>query len=157
MPDAIELLKEQHAEVAALLAQIERARGAALRRSIFRSIDAALRTHSAIEERIFYPAFRERGRSDWQSEKVAEALHEHDEIKSALEALERTGATEDAFKQKLQSLKSAVQRHVNEEESGMLKQARGLFTREELDDLAFRMEQAAAQTSPVYEMASVPR
>jgi Hemerythrin HHE cation binding domain len=152
MSDVIGLLKNQHAEVTGLFMQIERAADPVLRYHIFRTIDASLRTHSAIEEQIFYPAFRQRARSREQVGEVTDALHEHDRVKTLLAQLERTSPESSAFKTQLASLKDAVQQHVVEEEHGMLKQAQRLFTLEELEDLATRMEHAAMHVSPVYEM-----
>jgi hemerythrin superfamily protein len=153
MSDAVDLLKEQHAEVTALFMQIERASDPALRYRIFRTIDTSLRTHATIEEKIFYPAFRERARHRLEVEEVNKALHDHDQVKAMLGQLERTSPESAGFRMQLASLKAAVQQHVIEEETGMLKQARRIFTPPQLEDLAFRMEQAATHASPVYEMA----
>jgi Hemerythrin HHE cation binding domain len=155
MSDAIHLLKTQHAAVTALFMQIERATDPRLRAQIFRTIDSQLRVHGAIEEKIFYPAFRERARSRMQADEVSEALQEHDQVKAFLAQLERTDPADERFKTHLASLKLRVQEHVYEEEHGMLKQARRLFSEEELEALGFRMEQTASLTSPVYEMAGI--
>jgi hemerythrin-like domain-containing protein len=156
MSDAVQLLKEQHTEVKALFKQIERVTDPVLRTQIFRTIDTNLRIHATIEEKIFYPAFRERAKNRTQSEEVSEALHEHDMVKSVLQELERTDASSESFKTKLASLKMLVEQHVHEEEHGMLKEARRLFSAVELQDLALRMEHAAVQASPVYEMTGPP-
>jgi hypothetical protein len=155
MSDAIDLLKEQHAEVTALLIQIQRAAHAMLREQIFRTIDTNLRIHSAIEEQIFYPAFRERVRNRKQADEVAEAYHEHDVVKSTLEEMERSDPGGQVFARKLLGLQRAVLHHVMEEEKAMLKQARRLFTQAELEALAHRMEMTAMVTSPVYQMGAV--
>ena len=154
MSDAIDLLKDQHAEVAALFMQIERTSDPGLRYRIFRTIDASLRTHATIEERIFYPAFRDRAHTREESAEVPKALHDHDQMKAMLAHLERTSPAGTEFKMQLASLKAAVQQHVIDEETGMLKQARRLFTTAQLEDLASRMERAGMHASPVYEMAT---
>ena len=153
MSDAVQLLKEQHAEVKALFKQIERVTDPVLRAQVFRTIDTNLRVHATVEEKIFYPAFQARAKNRTQSEEVAEAFHEHDMVKGVLQEIERTDPASESFKTKLASLKLLVEQHVHEEEHGMLKQARRLFSSAQLEDLALRMEQAGMQASPVYEMA----
>jgi len=153
MSDAVQLLKEQHAEVKALFKQIERVTDPVLRAQIFRTIDTNLRIHATVEEKIFYPAFREHAKNRSQSEEVGEALHEHDIVKGVLQEIERTDPSSESFKTKLASLKMLVEQHVHEEEHGMLKEARRLFRADELEDLALRMEHAGMQASPAYEMA----
>ncbi len=157
MASAIQLLKEQHAEVSALFQQIERAGDPRLRAQIFRTIDTSLRVHSTLEETLFYPAFKEHAKGRMQEEEVAEALHEHAEVKETLQRIEGISPASESFLSTVMKLKSLVLQHVAEEESGMLKQAPRLFTTRELDDLGFRMEHAAMHTSPVYEMSGKTR
>lgn len=156
MSDAVDLLKEQHAEVTALFMQIERATDPVLRSKIFRTIDASLRTHAVIEEQIFYPAFKKRAKNNAQAGEVSEALSEHQRVKDTLAELERGNAGSEQFARGMAVLKHLVQQHVLEEESGMLKQARRLFRPVELEELAHRMESAAMHASPVYDMAGSP-
>jgi hemerythrin superfamily protein len=153
MSDAIDALKEQHAEVTALFMQIDKASDPVLCAQIFRTLDAHLRTHSVLEEKIFYPQFRERAKNSRQVDEVAEALHDHDKVKTLLEQIERTDPAASDFKTKLASLKAAVVQHVLEEETGMLRQAYKLFTTAELEAMGLHMTQYAALASPVYEMA----
>lgn len=153
MSDAISVLKEQHRAVHALIMQLERATTPALRAQIFRTIDANLRIHSAIEEKIFYPEFREHARRDAQRQEVDENLHEHNEVKAALHDIEIADPADPSYMSKVQHLKRLVMRHVAEEETKMLREAHRLFTTLELQDLGYRMEKAAIVESPVYAMA----
>jgi hemerythrin superfamily protein len=153
MSDAISVLKEQHRAVHALIMQLERAQTPALRAHIFRSIDANLRIHAAIEEKIFYPAFREHAQKDAQRREVEQNLHEHDELKTALGEVERADPASPSYMNKVENVKRLVMEHVAEEELKMFRQAHRLFTSLELQDLGFRMEKAATMESPVYAMA----
>jgi hemerythrin superfamily protein len=154
MSDAVQLLEEQHAEASALLAKLERVSDPATYAQIFRTLDAKLRDHAAIEEKIFYPAFRERASGKLPDDENGEALKEQREIKSALAAVEQTSVTDYTFKAKVADLKNAVQHHVKEEEQTILPQALRLFSESELDDLGLRMRQLASINSPVYEMGT---
>jgi hypothetical protein len=153
MAQAIMVLREQHAEVNALFMKIERTGDPVLRAHIFRTIDAGLRIHSRIEEELFYPAFREHAANQGQRSEVSENIGEHDRVKRALHDLELTDPAGGEFWNRLQFLKSLVQHHVLEEEGRMFREAYRIFTPRELDDLGYRMEQAAMFASPVYEMA----
>ena len=73
-------------------------------------------------------------------------------MKSVLTDIERTAATEYTFKTKVAELKQLVREHVQEEEGGMLAQARRLFSQDELDEIGHRMMQLLSIHSPVYEV-----
>ena len=153
MSDAVQLLSEQHAEVTALFMKLDRLADPRTSLQVFRLIDGKLRDHATIEEQIFYPAFRERARNHMQEEEIAQALHEHSEMKAALAECERVHVGGDAFARHTAHLKQLVQEHVQEEERGILRQARRLFTQDQLDDLGSQMIKRASLHSSVYEMA----
>src|SRR5579884_4469965 len=98
MSNAVQLLEEQHAEATALFMKLERLTDPVTCAHIFRTLDAKLRDHTAIEEQVFYPAFREHARNDKQASEIAEALHEHNEVKLLLAAVEKLDPTGAAFK-----------------------------------------------------------
>jgi hemerythrin superfamily protein len=152
MSDAVQMLREQHAQVTALFMKLERLMEPRVCAEIFRTIDSRLRDHTAIEETIFYPAFRDRARERGRTE-IAEALHQHDEVKTLLGRIEQANVSEYTFKEKVGELRQAVERHVREEESLILPQAQRLFTEAELDDLGQRMMQLASLHSSVYQLA----
>lgn len=152
MSDAVQLLREQHAEVTALFMKLGRLGNPRTCAEIFRTIDARLRDHTVIEETIFYPAFRERARDRGRTE-IAQALHEHDEVKALLGKIEQASAAEYSFKHQVAELRRAVERHVLEEESLILPQAQRLFTEAELEDMAQRMTQLASLHSPAYQIS----
>lgn len=151
MSDAVQMLEEQHAEATALFMKLERLSDPVTCAQVFRTLDSRLRDHTALEEEIFYPAFRARDRSEGDRE-VREAVSEHDRVKSVLTDIENTSATDYTFKTKIAELKRLVQEHVQEEEGGMLARARRLFSQDELDEIGHRMMQLLSIHSPVYEV-----
>lgn len=153
MSNAVQMLEEQHAEASALFMKLERLTDPVTCAHIFRTLDAKLRDHTAIEEQVFYPAFRERARNRMQGDEIREAFHEHGEVKSMLTELEKLDPAGTSFKSKLAELKRAVAHHVREEERGILPQASRLFTESELDDIGLRMLQLTSLHSAVLEMA----
>ena len=156
MSNAVQLLEEQHAEALALFMKLDRLRDPVTRAQVFRTLDARLRDHAAIEERVFYPAFDERMRGGRTDGLVREARAEHAEMKSMLADLERTRTADSAFDGKLARLRQAVLDHVREEERHMLPQAARIFSESELDGLALRMAQLASLHSAVLEMEGSP-
>jgi hemerythrin superfamily protein len=152
MSDAVQMLEEQHAEATALFMKLERLSDPTTCAQIFRTLDSRLRDHTAIEEQIFYPAFRERAGTAEGPDEVREALSEHERVKSVLMDIEQTSPTDYTFKTKIAELRRLVQHHVQEEEHGMLPQARTLFSQDELDELGHRMVQLMSIHSPVYQI-----
>src|SRR5262245_18627366 len=105
---AIEMLKEQHREVAALFEKLEAAKSSAQRRQIFEAIADALAVHAAIEERHFYPAVKRKG----TEEMLQEAVEEHLEIKRAIAELLQMDAGDKSFQAQAMMLKDEVEQHV---------------------------------------------
>jgi hypothetical protein len=73
--DAIALLKGDHREVERLFGEFERTRSDDQKRQLAGQICLALRTHTTIEEEIFYPAFLE-ATGDTEIHHEAEIEHE---------------------------------------------------------------------------------
>ena len=78
MPNAITLLKADHAKVRKLLEQLERAQGASRRDDLLEKIAMEVEVHTQIEEEIFYPAFREARRTKEDGKLYFEAQTEHE-------------------------------------------------------------------------------
>lgn len=152
MSDAVQMLREQHAEVTALFMKLERLSSPRICAEIFRTIDSRLRDHTIVEATIFYPAFRERARERGRSE-ITDALHEHDQVKLLLHRLEQASPAQYTFKHQVAELRRAVEHHVLEEESTILPQAQRLFSEAELDEMAQRMTQLASTHSAAYQFA----
>lgn len=142
--DAITLLKKDHRGVEALLQQVQDlSEGAHVkRRELFEKIDKELRVHSKIEETIFYPALKQKAKSekdDGATEEVLEAYEEHANVKSMIEKLEATDASDETYEAKLRVLSELVKHHVHEEEHEMFKEAAELMDESELEQLGGRL------------------
>ena len=90
MPNAITLLKADHAKVRKLLEQLEKAQGAARRDDLLEKITTEVAVHTQIEEEIFYPAFREARRTKEDGKLYFEAQTEHGSVKHLLPDLQQT-------------------------------------------------------------------
>jgi len=116
--EAVEMLKADHQRVQSLFEDYETA-GGEDRIAIGEKIMKELEVHAAIEEEIFYPAFREKADKQGQ-DMVAEALEEHQSVKTALKELKAMDPEDDAFDSAFLDMMHDVEHHVGEEEGEML-------------------------------------
>lgn len=108
--DVLELLTSQHAEVDALIEQIEAGRGDA--DAAFLDLANKLAAHAAAEEKVFYPAVMAQD----TKELLQESVEEHLAIKRVLADMITMRLDDDAFRAKLSVLKEQVGHHAHEEE-----------------------------------------
>ena len=73
---------------------------------------------------------------------VAEALEEHQEVKTLLEEIEELGSESHDFGGKLQELMESVDHHVAEEEGEMFPKVREVFDETELEQLGKQLNSA---------------
>jgi len=140
--DAITLLKDDHKVLRALLGELEKStsRAAKKRTTLLAKIDSNLKAHSAIEEEIFYPAFKEAGQKSDDDKMYFEALEEHRAAGDlVLPDLLDTDPASETFSGRAKVLKELVEHHAGEEEKDMFPRAKKLLTREELRDLGEKM------------------
>lgn len=145
--DAIQLLKADHQKVKALLAELSEttARAVKKRADLLAEISLNLKAHTQIEEEIFYPAFKQAGEKE-EAKMYFEAMEEHRAAgELVLPDLLNTDTGSEKFSGRAKVLKELVEHHVKEEEEEMFKEAKKLFSREELNDLGARMEQRKSE------------
>ena len=133
--DAIELLTSDHNKVRGLFKEAQGLgdRATTSRRDLFDQIDEELTLHTQIEEKIVYPAFKERAKGSDQKDEVLEAYEEHAVAKRLIKELEKMEPTEESYKAKLQVLMEAVEHHADEEEKEMFPMMREVFKPAELE------------------------
>ena len=121
--DAIALLKADHRKVESLFEQYEGATGSSAKKKLAHQICTELKIHTAIEEEIFYPAFRGKIEDDT----LDEAYVEHDGAKVLINDIEASSPEDDFFDAKVHVLSEEIKHHVKEEEmpsEGMFAQCR---------------------------------
>jgi hemerythrin superfamily protein len=118
MPNAIQLLRQDHKRVQGLFKKAEGGKGAAQKRAA-EQVMLELDVHAQIEEEIFYPAVK---KAIEETDLIDEALQEHQEAKQLIAQLRKAqgqaqgnGAGEE-FEAKFSELVEAVTHHVEEEE-----------------------------------------
>lgn len=121
--DAIALLKADHRQVEEWFEQFESTRSSSRKSDLAQKICSALKTHTTIEEEIFYPAFLE---ASEEEDIHHEAEVEHDGAKKLIAEIEAAGPDDDYFDARVTVLSEMIKHHVREEEKrdGMFAKAR---------------------------------
>jgi len=136
--DAISLLKADHDKVKKMLDEGETTteRGVKTRTELLRTLKLELTVHERIEEEIFYPALKKHPKA---RDIVLEGYEEHHVVDEIMGELEATDVTDETWGAKFKVMKENIEHHIEEEEGEMFKNARQVFERQELEDLAARM------------------
>ena len=135
-PDAIELLKTDHANVKKAFKEFEKLdhEDTATMKELVAMVCAELKVNTTIEEEIFYPAVRE---AIDDEDLMNEAQVEHSSAKDLIRQLERMGVDDPLYAATFTVLGEYVNHHVEEEESEMFPQVRKLKL--DLDALGRKM------------------
>lgn len=136
--DAIELLEQQHQEVAELFEKYEKLGEGkrAEKERLFTRIADRLAAHAKIEELYFYPA----ANADPTEDLLLEAAEEHLAAKRVMADLLDLPPTDETFDAKVKVLKELVEHHVGEEEGELFPKVRKLTEKAALVDLGIQMK-----------------
>ncbi|MGJ9419595.1 hemerythrin domain-containing protein [Massilia sp. CMS3.1] len=139
--DAIELLTQQHREVAEMFERFENMtdRAKVSKKKLADEICNALIMHTTIEEEIYYPATR--AASDETEDMIDEAVVEHASAKDLIAQIMEMDPGDDLYDAKVKVLGELVEHHVEEEEEEMFPKTREL----KLDLKALGQEMQARQ------------
>ena len=148
--DAIALLKADHRQGEEWFEQFEGARSSSRKGELAAKICAALKTHTTIEEEIFYPAFLE---ATEEEDIHHEAEVEHEGAKKLIAEIEASEPDDDYYDARLKVLSEMIKHHVREEEkrAGMFAKARAARM-----DLATLGEQLAERKAQIEGGADEP-
>lgn len=145
--DAISLLKADHKVVKDLLQKLMTSseRSSKELDSILSQVQREVKTHSMIEEEIFYPAFKDSLRKKDDQKLYFEAKEEHHVVDMVLDETGQPAENEEALAAKCKVLKELVVQHIKEEERDMFPVAKKVMDKELLQDLGLRMEERKEQ------------
>jgi hypothetical protein len=137
--DAVQLLREDHAKVKKILEDLDSTteRGVKTREELFTKVKRELEVHESIEEEIFYPALKEHPKA---RDIVLEGYEEHHVVDMVMAEIVDLPYDDETWGAKCTVMKENVEHHIEEEEGDMFKQARQVFSNEELEDLGVRMQ-----------------
>jgi hemerythrin superfamily protein len=151
MPNATQLLRQDHKKVEVLFNKYEQGKNMDAKKRFAMQAMNELEVHAQVEEEIFYPAVK---KGIEESELVDEAVQEHQEAKSLIAELKkmqgRDDGAADEFESKFSNLMEAIQHHVEEEEGEMFPKVED----SELDLAELGSEMADRKKELMQEMAS---
>ena len=142
MPNAITMLKSDHATVKRLLRELAETSEKAVkqREMLVQQIEREVKMHAQIEEEVFYPAFKAATRGDEAQDLFYEAAEEHHVVDMVLPSLKSANPKSKEFTARASVLKELIEHHIKEEENQMFVQARQRFSEEQLRELGDMMQ-----------------
>jgi hemerythrin superfamily protein len=149
-PDAIALLKADHATVKDLFRRYKGLGDGALKSktNTMERIVRELSVHASVEEQVFYPDVK--SNVPGSKRLVDHGMAEHQELKETLVRLQRMRPDTPEFDTTMRKVISDVTDHVKEEETELFPKVRKAMSKQELTDMAALMRTAkkAAPTRP---------
>ena len=144
-PDAIALLEADHRRMEDLLKQGEKTTDRAVkgRRELLKTLTAELKAHELIEEKILYPALKDHLDA---RDIVLEGYQEHHVADILVKELHELARDDEKWGAKFKVLQESLEHHIKEEEGKMFRTARGIFSREDLQQMAVRMARLRADS-----------
>ena len=145
--DAIQLLESDHRRFEALLEQGEESTDAARqgRRDLLEALSVQLNAHELMEERVLYPALQSHPEA---RDIVLEGYEEHHVADLIVNELHLVATDDERWGAKFKVLKENIEHHIEEEEGEMFRLARGIFSKDELMELANRMRELRDRRRP---------
>lgn len=146
--DAIQLLKDDHKKVRAMLTELADTtnRAQKKRTELLGKVAKEIKVHTTIEEEIFYPAFKQAGEKSDDAKMFFEAMEEHRAAGDlVLPDLLKTDVTSDQFGGRAKVLKELIEHHAGEEEKEMFPRAKALLGKQRLQELGEQMAQRKQQ------------
>jgi hemerythrin-like domain-containing protein len=142
MPNAITMLKSDHATVKRILRELSETseRAVKQRELLVQQFEREIKMHAQIEEEVFYPAFKAATRGDEAEDMFYEAAEEHHVVDMCLPALKAANPKSKEFTAKAKVMKELVEHHIKEEENEMFPEARKRFSEEQLRELGDMMQ-----------------
>ena len=142
MPNAITMLKSDHATLKRLLRELSETTEKATkqRESLVQQIEREVKMHAQVEEEVFYPAFKAATRNEEAQDMFYEAAEEHHVVDMVLPSLKSANPKSKEFTAKAKVLKELIEHHIKEEETQMFKEARERFSEEQLRELGDMMQ-----------------
>jgi hypothetical protein len=141
--DAIALLERDHRRFEDLLKQGEETTERAVkgRTELLKTLTTELNLHELIEEKILYPALKTHPEA---RDIVLEGFQEHHVADVLTRELHGLPPDDEQWGAKFKVLKESLEHHIQEEEGEMFRQARGIFSQDDLLRLGAEMARMKA-------------
>ena len=141
--DAIAYLEKDHRRFEDLLKQGQDTTERAVkgRTDLLSTLTALLNVHELIEEKVLYPALKAHPEA---KDIVLEGYQEHHVADMIVKELQALPKDDEKWGAKFKVLKESLEHHIKEEEGEMFRTARGLFSRDQLQQMGARMARMRA-------------
>lgn len=142
MPNAITMLKSDHATIKRLLRELNETteKAGKQRDQLVEQLEREVKMHAQVEEEVFYPAFKAATRKQEAEDLFYEAAEEHHVVDMVLPTLKTANSKSKEFTAKAKVLKELIEHHIKEEETQMFVEARQRFNEEQLRELGDMMQ-----------------
>lgn len=134
MPDALQMLRDDHRKVQQLFQEFEQAEDGVSKRQIAQAAIQELEIHATLEEEIFYPAAMEKLN---EHDLIDEAQEEHHVVRLLANELKKMRGNDGRFKAKFTVMAESVKHHIQEEEGELFPQIEGKL---DADEVGQRLE-----------------
>jgi hemerythrin superfamily protein len=151
--DVVDVLTADHREATALIADIWATAEPQARRDLADTLISELVRHAVAEEMYVYPAMRQH-LPDGEAA-VEHDIEEHKELETVMKELEAVDATEPRFTELVRELEGTLADHIADEEREHFPQLRANLPREDLVQLAGKVE-SAKKLAPTRPHPSAP-
>lgn len=150
-PDAIEFLTQDHRNMENLAMKFESSTSMEEKHQLAQQIIKELSQHTVAEEMHLYPFVKNKVVPEHEAIHLSEhGLHEHKELKQALEELQKLPQLDQQFEQQIHTILKKMKHHHKDEERDVFPLMRNCSTREELLELGSKLQHAKenAPTKP---------
>ncbi|HEX5202164.1 MAG TPA: hemerythrin domain-containing protein [Actinoplanes sp.] len=152
-PDVVDVLTADHRDVTALIGEIWTIRDPMMRRDLADTAISELVRHAVAEEMYVYPAMRKHLPDGDKA--VEHDTEEHKELEQVMKELEGLDVDGPEFDETLRRLETILADHIRDEESEQFPELRQRIPRDELVELAGKVE-TAKKLAPTRPHPSAP-
>ena len=151
--DVVDILSSDHRDMTALIGEIWTVRDPMIRRDLTDTMISELVRHAVAEEMYVYPAMKKHLPDGEKA--VEHDVEEHKELEVTMKRLEGADVNSAEFDEALRKLETILADHVQDEETDQFPELRRVIPREELVELAGKVE-TAKKLAPTRPHPSAP-
>lgn len=134
--NAIDFLTKEHNQVRKLLSDIsDNSHHYETKRKIFEGLSQDLLRHESMEQKVWYPHFKNK-----LPDTVKHLVREENDAEKAIKKLQEQ-KTESAWEESFSKFKTAVEHHASEEEKELFPEVKKLLSESELQKIGLEMHE----------------
>jgi hemerythrin superfamily protein len=142
--DVLQFLKDEHDEVKAVFAKLQKASGAEASR-LWEQLSAMISLHEELEETYLYPRLREASQTE---DLVLESYQEHHVMDLLIGEISGLKPSAEEWEPKIKVLQENTEHHIEEEEGELFPKVRKIWDTDMRKRVGEEMQTAKAQKRP---------